>query len=67
MQGEVVGINTLIFTTGTSFTQGNIGIGFAINSNVGRGVFNQLAKNGRVTRGFLAFRFNRLTKQEPDS
>ena len=52
MQGEVVGINTLIVTRG-SFSMGNVGIGFAINSNVVRQVFYQLAREGKVTRGYL--------------
>ncbi len=49
MQGEVIGINTLIF----SQTGSSVGIGFAIASNVVRNVFNKLVKNGKVTRGYL--------------
>jgi len=52
MKGEVVGINTMILTNGP-FSQGNIGIGFAITSNVARNVFPSLVKNGRVSRGYL--------------
>jgi serine protease Do len=52
MQGEVVGINTMILTGGP-LSQGNIGIGFAIASNTARDVFKQLARGGRVTRGYL--------------
>jgi len=49
MQGEVVGINTLIFSqTGTSS-----GIGFAIPANLATKVYAQLIKNGKVTRGYL--------------
>jgi serine protease Do len=49
MQGEVVGINTLIFSqTGTS-----AGVGFAIPSNLARKVYAQLIKSGKVTRGYL--------------
>ncbi|MEK6405702.1 MAG: trypsin-like peptidase domain-containing protein [Acidobacteriota bacterium] len=49
MQGEVVGINTLIFSqTGTSS-----GIGFAIPSNLATKIYAQLIKNGKVTRGYL--------------
>jgi serine protease Do len=55
MTGQVVGINTLILTGGP-FSQGNIGIGFAISANEARGVFNQLVKAGRVTRGYLGVR-----------
>jgi serine protease Do len=52
MQGEVVGINTMILTGGP-LSQGNIGIGFAIASNTARDVFKQLAKGGKITRGYL--------------
>ena len=49
MQGEVVGINTLIFSeTGTS-----AGIGFATPSNLATKVYAQLIKSGKVTRGYL--------------
>jgi serine protease Do len=49
MQGEVVGINTLIFSqTGTSS-----GIGFAIPANLATKVYAQLIKSGKVTRGYL--------------
>jgi serine protease Do len=49
MQGQVIGINTLIFSeTGTS-----AGIGFAIPSNLATKVYAQLIKNGKVTRGYL--------------
>ena len=52
LKGEVIGINTMILTGGP-FSQGNIGIGFAIASNVARNVFPDLVKNGRVSRGYL--------------
>ena len=49
MQGEVIGINALIFSqTGTSS-----GIGFAIPSNLANKVYAQLIKSGKVTRGYL--------------
>ena len=49
MQGEVIGINTLIFSqSGTSS-----GIGFAIPANLATKVNAQLIKNGKVTRGYL--------------
>lgn len=49
MQGEVVGINTLIFSqTGTSS-----GVGFAIPSNLATKVYAQLIKSGKVTRAYL--------------
>jgi serine protease Do len=52
MKGEVIGINTMILTGGP-FSQGNIGIGFAIASNAARKVWPTLIENGRVSRGYL--------------
>ncbi|HVG22309.1 MAG TPA: trypsin-like peptidase domain-containing protein [Blastocatellia bacterium] len=49
MQGEIVGINTLIFSqSGTSS-----GVGFAIPSNLANKVYAQIVKGGKVTRGYL--------------
>ena len=50
LQGEVIGINTAILSTGPS--GGNVGIGFAVPINVIRELLPQLEK-GRVTRGRL--------------
>jgi Do/DeqQ family serine protease len=47
--GELVGINSQILTP----TGGNIGIGFAIPSNMARNVMDQLVKGGQVRRGKL--------------
>ncbi len=49
LRGELVGINTAIF----SQSGGNIGIGFAIPVNNVRQVVDQLVKYGEVRRGFL--------------
>jgi serine protease Do len=51
IDGEVIGINVAI-APGPGGS-GNIGIGFAIPSNVARGVAEQLIARGKVTRGFL--------------
>ncbi len=54
--GQVVGINTAIFSPGRGQFGGtgfNIGIGFAIPINIVRGVINQLRSSGKVTRGML--------------
>jgi len=49
IEGEVVGINTAIFSpTGTSG-----GIGFAISSNQARLLAETLIEKGKVTRGYL--------------
>ncbi len=47
--GELVGINTLIF----SRSGGSMGIGFAIPTSIVEQVMNGLIKNGRVSRGWL--------------
>jgi serine protease Do len=49
MRGEVVGINTAIF----SRSGGNIGIGFAIPMEQARSVIAQLKSAGKVIRGWL--------------
>jgi len=47
--GELVGINSQI----VSPSGGNIGIGFAIPSNMAKAVMDQLLKTGKVRRGML--------------
>jgi len=49
MDGELVGINSMIL----SGSGGNIGIGFAIPSNMVRSVMDQLIATGTVNRGQL--------------
>ena len=51
MKGEVIGITSNILTP--SPTGGNIGIGFAIPSNMAKKVVTQLKEKGRVIRGWL--------------
>ena len=45
--GQLVGVNTLIYTQ----SGGSEGIGFAAPSNIVRNVFTQIRKTGRVRRG----------------
>lgn len=49
LQGEVIGINTAIFSRSGGFN----GIGFAIPSDVVKTVMNDIRKEGHVVRGFL--------------
>jgi serine protease Do len=49
LQGELVGINTAIF----SRSGGYQGIGFAIPVNMARKVYTDLRRDGEVTRGWL--------------
>ncbi|MFQ6616988.1 MAG: S1C family serine protease, partial [Fidelibacterota bacterium] len=55
--GDVIGMNTFIFTGG-GYSEGSIGIGFAIPINRARGVAEELKKHGRIDRRVeLGFRF----------
>lgn len=52
LRGEVIGINSMI----TSPSGGNIGIGFAIPSNLAKKIVTQLKDKGKVVRGYLGVR-----------
>jgi len=56
--GELIGINSQILSP----SGGNIGIGFAIPSNMAKAVMDQLLKSGKVHRGMLG-----VTIQSVDS
>jgi serine protease Do len=58
MKGEVIGITSNIFTP----TGGNIGIGFAIPSNMARKVVVQLKEKGRVTWGRLGVQVQNISE-----
>jgi Do/DeqQ family serine protease len=57
LRGELVGINSAIFTP----SGGNIGIGFAIPSSMARYVMDQLIQFGEVRRGTLGIFVQDLT------
>ncbi|WP_165839032.1 DegQ family serine endoprotease [Roseicella frigidaeris] len=57
--GEVVGVNAAIFSP----SGGNIGIGFAVPSDLAQSVVAQLRQNGRVERGWLGVSMQKL---DPD-
>ncbi len=61
MRGEVIGINTAI----VSRTGAYQGLGFALPSNVAVGVYNQIIKLGRVSRGSIGIRFRDDPSQAP--
>lgn len=56
MQGEVVGINTMIVAAGQ-------GIGFAIPINLAKGIISQLKSEGEVTRGWLGVAIQDLSQE----
>lgn len=57
--GELIGINSQILSP----SGGNIGIGFAIPSNMAREVRDQLSKRGKVQRGQLGIFTQPVTKE----
>ncbi|WP_028226887.1 trypsin-like peptidase domain-containing protein, partial [Paraburkholderia ferrariae] len=62
MQGEVIGINSQIY----SRTGGFMGISFAIPIDEAMRVADQLEKNGKVTRGRIAVAIGEVTKDVAD-
>lgn len=63
LDGEVVGINTAIF----SRSGGYMGIGFAIPSDLARGIAEQLVEKGTVTRGQLGIVIQPVTSDLAES
>lgn len=63
LSGEVVGINTAIFSP----SGGNVGIAFAIPSTVAEGVVKDLIKSGSVARGWLGVQIQPVTKDIAES
>ncbi len=59
MKGELIGINTAIF----SRTGGYQGIGFSVPSNMVINVMDQLIKKGKVTRGWIGVTIQDLTPE----
>jgi serine protease DegQ len=58
-KGELVGINTAILAPGG----GNVGIGFAVPSNMARSVMDQLLRFGQVRRGRIGVVIQDLTPE----
>lgn len=58
IRGELVGINTAIFST----TGGYQGIGFSIPSGIAKVVLESLIKEGKVVRGWLGVTIQPVTK-----
>jgi serine protease Do len=59
VRGELVGINTAIF----SQSGGNMGIGFAVPSNMAQSIMAQLVQSGKVVRGWLGVSIQELTPE----
>lgn len=63
MKGEVVGINSQIFSTSGGF----MGLSFAIPSNLAMQIKDQLVKNGKVTRGRIGVVIQSVTQDLAES
>ena len=63
LDGEVVGINTAIF----SRSGGYMGVGFAIPVNLAKAIAHQLLDKGQVTRGYLGIVIQPLTPELAES
>ena len=61
LRGELVGINTAIFSPGQR--AGNIGIGFAIPSNMVKQISDQLIEYGEVKRAYLGVQMQDITDE----
>src|SRR5213594_3352489 len=57
VRGELIGVNTAILSP----SGGNLGIGFAVPSNMVRIVMDQMIKTGKVTRGYLGVSIQDIT------
>ncbi|MGQ0486020.1 MAG: Do family serine endopeptidase [Hyphomicrobiales bacterium] len=58
LEGEVIGINTAIFSP----SGGSVGIGFAIPASTAQDVIASLKENGAVTRGWLGVQIQPVTE-----
>jgi serine protease Do len=63
MDGEVIGINTAIYSP----SGGSIGIGFSIPSNLAKNVVEQLKDFGRAKRGWLGVRIQQVSPEIAES
>ena len=59
IRGELIGINTAIFSTSGGYQ----GVGFAIPSDLAKVVMNSLIKSGKVVRGWLGVSIQPVTSQ----
>ncbi|AYD00251.1 Do family serine endopeptidase [Neorhizobium sp. NCHU2750] len=63
LNGQVVGINTAIFSP----SGGNVGIAFAIPASTAKDVIADLMKDGKVARGWLGVQIQPVTQDIADS
>jgi serine protease Do len=63
LRGEVMGINTAIFSP----SGGSVGIGFSVPANTARNVIDQLVKYGETRRGWLGVKIQSVTDDIAES
>lgn len=63
LSGEVVGVNTAIYSP----SGGSVGIGFAIPASIAKRVIEDLKDDGAVTRGWLGVQIQPITEDIADS
>jgi serine protease Do len=61
LAGQVIGINTAIITGGRGYE----GVGFALPSNTAISVYDQIVRQGRVTRGSIGVSFQEEISTNP--
>ena len=59
MDGEVVGVNTAIFSP----TGGSVGVGFSVPANIASNIVDQLREYGETRRGWLGVRIREVTDE----
>ncbi|MFW6108659.1 MAG: S1C family serine protease, partial [bacterium] len=59
LRGQVIGINTMIFTRSGAFS----GVGLAIPINMAKSIMGQLLAEGKVTRAYLGIWFEELSPE----
>jgi len=60
INGQVIGINTLIYTQ----SGGSIGLGFAIPVNAAKNIAEQIIEKGKVEHGWLGVYFEQLDEEK---
>ena len=60
MEGGVIGVNTVIYSDNGG---GSVGVGFAIDADLARGVVRQLIEYGQTQRGFLGVTLEDITDE----
>ncbi len=63
LKGQVVGVNTAIFSP----SGGNVGIAFAVPSDLARDVVDALQKGGKVSRGWLGVTIQNVSEDIAES